>query len=113
MHELFAMVKQEILKSGYYNLLPAGIVLSGGGSQLAGSAELCRLVTGMPTRIGSPRDVGGVADTLRSPIYSTAVGLVQYGSHHHQQSRQAAKENSLIAKIQRFFARVMSRATST
>jgi cell division protein FtsA len=110
MHELFAMVKQEILKSGYYNLLPAGIVLSGGGSQLAGSAELCRLVTGMPTRIGSPRDVGGVADTLRSPVYSTAVGLVQYGSHHHQQSRQVAKENSLIAKIQRFFARVMSRA---
>lgn len=110
MHELFALVKQEILKSGYYNLLPAGIVLSGGGSQLAGAAELCREVTGMPTRIGSPRDVGGVADTLRSPVYSTAVGLVQYGARHHQQSWQAAKENSLIAKIQRFFARAMARS---
>ncbi len=110
MQELFALVKQEILKSGYYNLLPAGIVLSGGGSQLAGAADLCRQVTGMPTRIGSPRDVGGVADTLRSPVYSTAVGLVQYGAHHHQQSRQVAKENTLLSKIQRFFARVMSRA---
>lgn len=110
MHELFSLIKQEILKSGYYNLLPAGIVLSGGGSQLAGAAELCRQVTGMPTRIGSPRDVGGVAETLRSPVYSTAVGLVQYGARHHQRSWQAAKDNSLVAKIQRFFARVMARS---
>jgi len=107
---LFSLIKQEILKSGYYNLLPAGIVLSGGGSQLAGAAELCRQVTGMPTRIGSPRDVGGVAETLRSPVYSTAVGLVQYGARHHQRSWQAAKDNSLVAKIQRFFARVMARS---
>ena len=111
MHELFTLVKQEILKSSYYNLLPAGIVLSGGGSQLAGAAELCKQVTGMPTRVGSPRDVGGVAETLRSPIYSTAVGLVQYGANYHQQHRSNVREATPIGKIMRMiqvgFARLM------
>lgn len=113
MQELFGLIKQEILKSGYYNLLPAGIVLSGGGSQLNGAVDLCRLATGLPTRLGSPREVGGVADTLHSPVYATAVGLVQYGSHHHQRSRFVAKDNSLISKINRFFARILSRATGS
>jgi len=111
MHELFGLIKQEIMKSSYYNLLPAGIVLSGGGSQLSGAAELCKQVTGMPTRVGSPRDVGGVSETLRSPIYSTAVGLVQYGANYHQQHRNSAREASPIGKIMRIiqlgFARLM------
>ena len=110
MHELFLMVRQEILKSGYYNLLPAGIVLSGGGSQLLGAAQLCRQVTGMPTRIGSPRDVHGISNDLRSPVYATAIGLVQYGARYHQQGRQMQQENSLLGKFHRFFTRIMSRA---
>jgi len=110
MHELFQMVQQEILKSGYFNLLPAGIVLSGGGSQLEGAAELCRQVTGMPTRIGSPRDVGGISDTLRSPVYATGIGLVEYGAHHYQRSQQVARDGSLISKFHRFFARIMGKA---
>ena len=112
MHELFLMVRQEILKSGYYNMLPAGIVLSGGGSQLLGSAELCREVTGMPTRLGSPRDIGGISDDLRSPVYATAIGLVQYGARHYHQGRLLQNENSLLGKFQRFFARIMSRTLS-
>ena len=110
MHELFLMVRQEILKSGYYNMLPAGIVLSGGGSQLLGSAELCQEVTGMPTRLGSPRDIGGISDDLRSPVYATAIGLVQYGARHYHQGRSLQNENTLLGKFHRFFARIMSRA---
>jgi cell division protein FtsA len=110
MHELFSMLKQEIMKSNYYNMLPAGIVLSGGGAQLKGAAELCKQVVGMPTRVGRPRDVGGVSEMLRSPIYATAVGLVQYGANYHNHRRQAAIESSpwgkLIRKIHEFFARI-------
>ena len=111
MQELFTMVRQEILKSGYYNMLPAGIVLSGGGSQLVGSAELCRQVTGMPTRLGSPRSTTGIAEDLRSPVYATAVGLVQYGAHHHMQTRQVAHDTSVMGKFltnwRKFIARVV------
>ena len=106
------MVRQEILRAGYHNLLPAGIVLSGGGSQLLGCAELCQEVTGMPTRVGSPRDVEGISNDLRSPVYATAIGLVQYGALHYHQSRLSAHENSMMGRIQRFFARIMSRAVS-
>ncbi len=112
MHELFLMVRQEILKSGYYNSLPAGIVLSGGGSQLVGSAALCREVTGMPTRLGSPRDLSGISDDLRSPVYATAIGLVQYGARHHHSGRTLQNENSLLGRFHRFFARIMSRTLS-
>ena len=110
MHELFLMVRQEILKSGYYNMLPAGIVLSGGGSQLVGTAALCQEVTGMPTRLGIPRETGGISDDLRSPVYATAIGLVQYGARHYHQSRSLQNENTLLGKFHRFFARIMSRA---
>jgi cell division protein FtsA len=113
MHELFTMVRQEILKSGYFNLLPAGIVLSGGGSQLAGSIELCRQVTGMPTRLGGPRDVAGVAEDLRSPVYATAVGLVQYGARHHQQIQQVAHDNSMLGRITRWFRQKIAQALGT
>lgn len=84
MDELFMLVRQEIMKSGYYNLLPAGVVLSGGGSEITGGAQLCQQVTGMPTRVGSPREVIGLSDTLKSPIYATGVGLVIYGARHSQ-----------------------------
>ena len=113
MHELFTMVRQEILKSGYFNLLPGGIVLSGGGSQLTGSVELCRQVTGMPTRLGGPRDVAGVAEDLRSPVYATAVGLVQYGARHHQQVQQVARDNSMLGRITRWFRQKVTQALGT
>ena len=113
MQELFTMVRQEILKSGYYNLLPAGIVLSGGGSQLAGSAELCRQVTGMPTRLGATRSTVGVSEDLRSPVYATAVGLVQYGARHHRQLRQVAQDDSLLGRITRWFKQHMAHALGT
>lgn len=107
MHELFTFVKQEIMKSGYYNQLPAGIILSGGGAMLEGAAELCHEVTEMPTRVGCPLDVGGVSETLQSPKYATAVGLVQYGVRYHHPTREVPREPSLIGKIMRAFARWM------
>jgi len=63
----------------------------------------------MPTRVGSPRDVGGISNDLRSPVYATAIGLVQYGALHHHASHQGQHENSLMGKFQRFFARITAR----
>ena len=113
MQELFVMVQQEIARSGYENLLPGGIVLSGGGSQLLGSAELCRQVTGLPTRLGSPYITTGMAEELRSPVYSTAVGLVQYGAHHHQQIQMTTQDNTLLGRFQRWSRHVLSRLFSS
>jgi cell division protein FtsA len=125
MEELFELVRQELERSGYYNLLPAGLVLSGGGAQMVGARELCEHVTGLPTRIGAPRDVIGLPEAVRSPVYATGVGLVMYGARHMQtplagQSLGLVGAGPLVEpnrylggfmkKLQSFFARVMGSA---
>jgi cell division protein FtsA len=60
--------------------LPAGIILTGGASQLAGVAELGREVLEMPVRIASPAGISGLTDTILTPGYSTSVGLLRWGA---------------------------------
>jgi cell division protein FtsA len=61
-------------------MLPAGIILTGGAAQLAGTAELGREVLGIPVRIAAPTGIGGLVDTILNPGYSTAVGLLLWGA---------------------------------
>jgi len=68
------------MKSAGAGMLPAGIILTGGGAQLAGLAELGREVLGMPVRVVSPSGVAGLTDSILTPAYSTAIGLLQWGS---------------------------------
>ena len=79
MAEIFNLILREIKQSGYDGLLPAGVVLSGGTAELAGIKELGRQITGLPMRIGFPRQVEGLVDVTRSPIFSTGVGLLLWG----------------------------------
>jgi cell division protein FtsA len=77
--ELFSLVKREIVKTGYEDMIASGLVLSGGTATLEGVVEIAEEVMGMPARRGIPHDIGGLVDVVSSPMYATAVGLVQYG----------------------------------
>ncbi|GAB4445073.1 MAG: cell division protein FtsA [Anaerolineae bacterium] len=77
--EIFELVSKEIKRSGYDGLLPAGVVLCGGTAQLPGLKDLARDVMGLPTRLGEPRDLRGLVDTLHSPAFATSVGLLKWG----------------------------------
>ena len=79
MRETFDLLKAEMVSSGH-GVLPAGIVLTGGASQLAGVAELGREIFEMPVRVAAPAGVGGLVDNLLTPVYSTAVGLLMWGA---------------------------------
>ncbi|MDO8485113.1 MAG: cell division protein FtsA [Candidatus Limnocylindrales bacterium] len=79
MRETFELMRNEIRAAGV-GMLPAGIILTGGASQLAGAAELGREVLQMPVRVAAPAGIGGLVDTLLNPSYSTAVGLLQWGA---------------------------------
>jgi cell division protein FtsA len=79
MRETFELLRAEMTSAGH-GMLPAGIILTGGAAQLAGAAELGREVLQMPVRIASPAGIGGLVDTLLTPVYSTAVGLLQWGA---------------------------------
>lgn len=78
MEEIFDLVLQEIKRSGYDGLLPAGMVLTGGSSLLPGTRTLASRVTGLPVRIASPENLVGLTDQLHSPAFSTSVGLLYW-----------------------------------
>ncbi len=77
--EIFSLIGQEIRRSGYEGLLPAGLVVCGGTAQLPGLRQMGQEVLGMPVRVGRPRDLQGLVDTLVHPAYATSVGLLQWG----------------------------------
>jgi cell division protein FtsA len=76
--EMFSMILQEIKRSGYDGLLPAGIVLTGGASALPGIKRIAGEVLSMPVRVAQPENLSGLVDRLNSPAYSTSVGLLRW-----------------------------------
>ncbi len=76
--EMFLLVLQEIKRSGYDGLLPAGMVLTGGVSNLPGIRQLASEVLGLPVRIAKPENLVGLVDQLHSPAYSTSIGLLYW-----------------------------------
>ena len=78
MEEIFYLVLQEIRRSGYDGLLPAGVVLTGGSSLMPGCRQLASQVMGLPARIAKPQNLVGLTDQLDSPAYATSVGLLEW-----------------------------------
>lgn len=76
--EIFGLVLQEIKRSGYDGLLPAGMVLTGGSSILSGMRAIGSRVLGLPVRISQPEGLIGMTDKLHSPAFSTSVGLLHW-----------------------------------
>ena len=76
--ETFSLIQQEIKRSGYDGLLPAGMVLTGGSSALPGIKRIASGVLGMPVRTARPEKLLGMVDKLYSPAYSTSVGLLRW-----------------------------------
>jgi len=95
--ELFAMVRQELQRSGYEEMAAAGVVLTGGSSKMEGAVELAEEVFHMPVRLGSPQHVTGMGDVVRNPIYATGVGLLLYGRENYM--RHHRRDAPVVAKI--------------
>lgn len=85
--EIFTLLAEEFSRSGFDRSIHAGVVLTGGGSMLEGIAEIAEDILDAPVRRDGPSEqIGGLADTVRAPEYSTAVGLALYGAHHRQRA---------------------------
>ena len=83
--ELFTLIQAELRRSGFEDLIAAGIVLTGGASKMEGVIELAEEIFHMPVTLGSPRGVAGLKDIVRNPVYATGVGLLQYGKHREEE----------------------------
>jgi cell division protein FtsA len=100
--ELFTLIQAELRRSGFEDLIPSGIVLTGGTSKMEGVPELAEEIFHMPVRVGYPQGIEGLADIIRNPIYSTSVGLLYYGAQHAGEipgGRLRTAEDSLLSRL--------------
>jgi cell division protein FtsA len=94
--ELFTLIRDELRRSGYEDMVAAGVVLTGGTSRMEGVVELAEEIFHMPVRIACPQNVRGLADVVRNPIYSTGVGLLHYALHEARKGRGRHAQGSVI-----------------
>jgi len=92
--EIFTLVARELARAGFQDAATAGVVVTGGTSIMQGVPELAEGIFDQPVRRGDPIGVGGLADVIQSPIYSTAVGLALYGSHARSTGESGAASNA-------------------
>ena len=88
--ELFNLIKAELRRSGFEEMIPAGIVLTGGTAKMEGAVELAEEVFHVPVRLAIPQGVSGLSDVVSNPIHATGVGLLQYGLRQMQSGKQPA-----------------------
>jgi len=104
--ELYSLVREELQRSGYLELLSSGIVLTGGSSTMLGMVELGEEIFHMPVRMGVPRYQGGLAHVVRNPRYATVVGLLLEGVAQTQRgivSRQGSSMKQVMSRMREWF----------
>lgn len=99
MEEIYNLVRQEVIRAGFEDMMAAGIVLTGGTSMLEGAIELSEQVFNLPVRRGIPRRIGGLVDVVKNPMYSTGVGLVQVGSTSREENRFKVRDRNVYDKV--------------
>ena len=100
--EILSLARGEVMRSGLEDKIPSGVVLTGGASALGGLSELAEEIFEAPVRCGVPSHVGGLQDVVRSPMYSTGVGLVLFGLQQQgggQASRFRIRDDSIFGRV--------------
>ncbi len=102
--ELMLLIQAELRRSGYEDLIAAGMVLTGGSSKVKGLVDLAEEIFHMPVRMGFPQHVSGLTDVVQNPIFSTGVGLLLYGKDYQGRSGGVnGEEDGLWAIMKRWF----------
>ena len=99
--ELFTLVRNIVRESGYEDMVSSGIVLTGGTAMMPGMEELAERVFLKPARIGSPEYRGHLHEVLRSPRYSTGLGLLMEGQAQLMRGRRSLQSGSFQGVVSR------------
>jgi cell division protein FtsA len=104
--EMLRLIMMELPQSDYRKLIPAGLVITGGGANLPGIVELGEKITRMPVRVGRPQALPGVGDNLTNPAYATGVGLMLWKTRNNEKASPAARLGNfqkLLAQMFKLF----------
>jgi cell division protein FtsA len=104
--EIIRLILLELPRSEYEALVPSGLVLTGGSSNLSGIDALGREILHLPVRVGTPTNMNGISDALRDPAYATSVGLLLWGAKNEATRSWKSRRFSLD------FRRLISRISS-
>ena len=105
--ELLLLVQAELRRSGFEDLIAAGIVLSGGSARVEGLTELAEEIFHVPVRIGMPQSIMGLNEVVRNPAYATGAGLLLFGQQQYQQGEHHGPKGTgfrgMWAKMKNWF----------
>jgi len=97
--EILELIKKEIEDSGFEGPVPGGIVLTGGVSQMKGLVDLAEGVLNHSVRIGFPEEIMGLSEKVKSPIFSTGVGLILHALESGNTNTTVASDKNLFEEI--------------
>jgi len=98
--EILTLIQNELIRSGYDDMVNSGIVITGGSSELSGVIEIAEQIFNVPSRMGYPEGIGGLVEVVNKPMYATAVGLVLYGakrSNSHKKFR--IRDTNIFSRV--------------
>ena len=105
--ELFTLIRDELRRSGFEELIAAGLVITGGSAKMEGAVELAEEVFHLPVRLGVPQHVTGLSDVVRNPIHATGVGLLLYGQKSLEQgdplNRDKRRGPGVLEQMKKWF----------
>lgn len=112
--EMLELIGMEIKRAGFDGLLPAGVVLTGGSASLTGIRELAASKLGLPARVGLPRRLHGLVETISSPAYATGVGLLLWGMRAEVTAPDGTERptgyNGLVERVKDWLKALLPRA---
>ena len=97
--EIFSKVDEELLKIERNGLLPAGVIITGGGAKIPGMVSLAKDHLKLPVTIGTPVNVGGITDKINDLAFSTAIGLVKWGALLYTSGKKQKRMNIKAGKM--------------
>ncbi|MGH8104763.1 MAG: cell division FtsA domain-containing protein, partial [Arenimonas sp.] len=104
--EIFEMVQAELRRSGFEELVRAGLVLTGGSSRMEGVVELAEEMLHMPVRVGIPQNIKGLGEVVGNPVHATGAGLLLWGSaseNPRRPSLSSSKAGTLFSKLRTWY----------
>ena len=99
MEEIYALVNREIFRAGMENMIPSGMVITGGTALLEGVTEVAEAVFNLPVRLGKPRGIAGLVDVVNNPMYATGVGLVLYGAKNQDSRKFRIRDKNIFNRV--------------
>ncbi len=99
MEEIFHLIQREIYRAGMSHLINSGIVLTGGSSLLDGVTDIAESIFNLPTRMGKPRNIGGLVDVVNNPMYATGVGLVLFGARNRGPKNFRIRDGNIFNRV--------------